>query len=90
MIIFPLEFQVIDESYPTLPQELLIAKATEARIPVIDPLPSFRQACLQKPGGACQLEDRYLFADVWMHPSAEGHKLIADELKSFLPQIADR
>lgn len=89
LIIFPLEFQVIDESYPTLPQELLIAKATEARIPVIDPLPSFRQACLQKPGGACQLEDRYLFADVWMHPSADGHNLIADELESFLTRIVE-
>jgi lysophospholipase L1-like esterase len=84
LIMFPLEFQVIDESYPTLPQELLTAKATEAGIPVIDPLSAFRQACLEKPGGACQLEDRYLFADVWMHPSAEGHKLIADELETFL------
>jgi hypothetical protein len=84
LIIFPLEFQVIDESYPTLPQELLTARATEAGIPVVDPLPAFRQACQKKPGGACQLEDHYLFADVWMHPSADGHKLIADELESFL------
>jgi hypothetical protein len=80
LVIFPLEFQVIDESYPTLPQELLTAKATEAGIPVVDPLPAFRQACQQKPGGACQLEDRYLFADVWMHPSTYGHKLTADKL----------
>ena len=82
LIIFPLEFQVIDESYPTLPQELLTAKAKEAGIPVVDPLPAFRQACREKPGGACQLEDRYLFADVWMHPSANGHKLIANELEA--------
>ncbi|HZM22705.1 MAG TPA: GDSL-type esterase/lipase family protein [Anaerolineales bacterium] len=89
LIIFPLEFQVIDESYPTLPQDLLTAKATEAGIPAIDPLPAFRQACLEKRGGACYLEDRYLFADVWMHPSSRGHKLIADELKAFLTQMVE-
>jgi hypothetical protein len=80
LILFPLEFQVLDESYSTLPQDLLAAKAAEAGIPVVDLLPAFRQACREKPGGACQLEDRYLFADVWMHPSTYGHKLTADEL----------
>lgn len=90
LIIFPLEFQVIDESYPTLPQELLTAKAAEAGIPVLNPLPAFRQACLEKPGGTCQLEDRYLFADVWMHPSAEGHKLIADELEALLSRMVEQ
>jgi lysophospholipase L1-like esterase len=89
LIIFPLEFQVIDESYSTLSQKILTAKAEEAGIPALDLQPSFRQACLEKPGGACQLEDRYLFADVWMHPSADGHNLIADELESFLTRIVD-
>ena len=90
LIIFPLEFQVIDESYSTLPQELFAAKAKEAGIPTVDPLPAFRQACQRKQGGACQLEDRYLFADVWMHPSAEGHKLIADALETLLSRMVDR
>ena len=90
LIIFPLEFQVIDESYPTLPQEIFMAKAAEAGIPALDILPGFRQACLEKPGSACQLEDRYLFADVWMHPSAEGHKLIADELVVFLTRMVEQ
>jgi hypothetical protein len=89
LIIFPLEFQVIDESYPTLPQELLTARAKEAGISVIDSLPAFRQACREKPAGACQLEDRYLFADVWMHPSSDGHKLIAVELESLLTQMLE-
>jgi hypothetical protein len=80
LVIFPLEYQVVNESYPTLPQELLTAKADKAGIPVLDLLPAFQQACREKPGGACQLEDRYLFADVWMHPSTHGHKLTADEL----------
>jgi lysophospholipase L1-like esterase len=87
LTIFPIEFQVMDESYPTLPQELLTAKATESGIVAVDPLPAFRQACLEKPGGPCQLEDRYLFADVWMHPSALGHKLIAAELRDVIDDM---
>ena len=87
LILFPLEFQVLDESYPTLPQELLTAKAAEAGIPVLDLLPAFRQACQEKPGGACHLEDRYLFADVWMHPSAYGHQITAAEVETILTQL---
>lgn len=81
LVLFPLEFQVLDESFPTLPQEIFMARAAEAGIPVLDLLPAFRQACLEKPGSACQLEDRYLFADVWMHPSAYGHSVTATELE---------
>jgi lysophospholipase L1-like esterase len=89
LALFPLEFQVLDESYPTLPQEIFMANAAEVGIPALDLLPAFRQACREKPGGACQLEDRYLFADVWMHPSAEGHQLVADELETFLSQVVE-
>jgi lysophospholipase L1-like esterase len=84
LILFPLEFQVLDESYPTLPQDVFTAEAAEAGIPVLDLLPAFQQACREKTGGACQLEDRYLFADVWMHPSASGHKVTAIELEEVL------
>jgi hypothetical protein len=84
LVLFPMEFQVFDESYPTLPQEIFMARAVEAGIPALDLLPAFRQACREKPGGACQLEDRYLFADVWMHPSAFGHRVTATELRSVL------
>jgi lysophospholipase L1-like esterase len=86
LVLFPLEFQVLDESFPTLPQELLTAKANDVGIPVVDLLPVFRQACREKPGGPCQLEDRYLFADVWMHPSAFGHQLAADAIAAALPK----
>ena len=89
LVIFPLEFQVIDKSYPTLPQELLTSRADEVGIPVVDLLPAFRQACQEKPGGVCQLEDRYLFADVWMHPSANGHRLIADELEAVVIRMLE-
>jgi lysophospholipase L1-like esterase len=84
LLLFPLEFQVFDESYPTLAQEIFMAKAAEADIPVLDLLPTFQQACREKPGGACHREDRYLFADVWMHPSAYGHELTAVELEALL------
>ena len=80
LILFPMEFQVLDKGFSTLPQEILTAKATEAGIPVLDLLPIFQEACREKPGGACQLEDRYLFADIWMHPSTYGSKLTAEEL----------
>jgi hypothetical protein len=84
LILFPLEFQVLDESYPTLPQELFMAKAAEAGIPALDLLPAFQKTCREKQDGACQLEDRYLFADVWMHPSAYGHEVTAVELEALL------
>jgi hypothetical protein len=86
LILFPLEFQVLDEHYPTLAQEIFTARAAEAGFLVLDLLPAFRQACREKPGGACQREDRYLFADVWMHPSAYGHAVTAGELKALLAQ----
>jgi len=86
LILFPLEFQVLDESYPTLAQEILTARAAEADMPVLDLLPAFRQACQEKPGGACRREDRYLFADVWMHPSAYGDEVTAVELEAMVTQ----
>ncbi len=89
LILFPLEFQVLDEGYPTRPQEIFMAKAAEADIPLLDLLPAFQQACQEKPDGACQLEDRYLFADVWMHPSSKGHRLTAAELKAFLAPMIE-
>lgn len=89
LIIFPLEFQVLDNNFPTLPQEIVPARAAEDGIPVLDLLPAFRQACQEKPGGACQLEDRYLFADVWMHPSAYGHEVTAAELERFLTETME-
>jgi hypothetical protein len=88
LVLFPLEFQVLDNEYSNLPQELLTAKATQAGIPVVDLLPAFRKACREKPGGACSLEDRYLFADVWMHPSANGHEFAAIEIKNAWQAIA--
>lgn len=90
LVLFPLEFQVVDKSFPVIPQELFLAKATEAEIPALDLLPAFQQACQTKPGGACQHEDRYLFADVWMHPSAYGHAVTATELEKVIAPMLPR
>jgi hypothetical protein len=87
LVMFPLEFQVLDDAYSTAPQEVLTAQATEADIPILDLLPAYSQACQEKPNGPCELEDRYLFADVWMHPSAFGHELTAAEIEAFLNQF---
>jgi hypothetical protein len=86
LLLFPLEYQVLDDTYSTVPQDFFNAKVAEANIQVIDLLPLYRQACLEKPDGLCQLEERYLFADVWMHPSAYGHKLAAIELESLISE----
>jgi hypothetical protein len=59
---------------------VLSDRAEEAGIDVVDLLPAFRRACEEKPEAACRLEDRYLFADVWMHPSALGNELTAAEI----------
>jgi hypothetical protein len=87
IVLFPLEFQVLDETFPTVPQDAFTTRARAAEIPVVDLLPAFRQACQSKPGGACYREDRYLFADVWMHPSALGHQLTADALTRVVPDF---
>lgn len=89
VIIGPLEFQVLDESYSTVPQEALTTKAIKSNIPVLDLLPTYRQACQKKSGDPCHLEERYLFADVWMHPSAYGHELTATEIKAFLDELLE-
>ena len=87
LVLFPLEFQVVDSAFPTTPQEVLLDRAGQAGIPIIDLLPILREACVGKPGGACELEDRYLFADVWMHPSVEGHRLTAGSLLPVFVEI---
>jgi lysophospholipase L1-like esterase len=86
LVLFPLEDQVLDGTFPTTPQEVFRQRAAQAGIPVVDLLPAYQAACRAKPGGACTLEDRYLFADVWMHPSALGHQIAASELTKVIMQ----
>ncbi len=84
VILFPLEFQVVDPSFPIIPQQVLGGRAAAAGIATIDLLPAYQEACGNKPGGLCQIEDRYLFADVWMHPSPLGHELTAQAISDGL------
>lgn len=87
LLLFPLEYQVVDENYSTLPQELLVERAQEAGMTVIDLLPVYQEACRAKPEGRCQLEDRYLFADVWMHPSPYGHTITTEAILTTLQTV---
>jgi hypothetical protein len=84
MVLFPLEYQVIDPDFSTLPQAKLSEIALEQGISVVDLLPAFQRACQEKASGACQVHDRYLFADVWMHPSPLGSKIAAAEIQAAL------
>jgi hypothetical protein len=86
VVLFPLEYQVVDPSYTTLPQQILVETSKQNRLSVLDLLPAYQKACEEKPGGACQIQDYYLFADVWMHPSVLSHQITAQELINFIPQ----
>ena len=80
VLLFPLEYQVVDPSYTTIPQQILSQTSKKDGLTVIDLLPSFQEACREKETGSCQVQDYYLFADVWMHPSALGDQITAQEL----------
>jgi hypothetical protein len=47
---------------------------------LIDLLPVYREACEAVGPGACDGYVNHLFADVWMHPNARGHRLAANVL----------
>ena len=81
LVIVPTAFQVQDPTYATVPQDVLAERSRAAGVDVLDLLPVFREACRQAPGdGDCGPEDRYLWADLWMHPSALGNRLIAERI----------
>jgi hypothetical protein len=86
LILFPIEHQVVDPIFPKLPQTILTERAKKDGIPALDLLPVFVQECNNKPGGKCVLEDRYLFADLWMHPSALGNQITAESIFSSIFQ----
>lgn len=77
---FPVEHQVIDPKFPTTPQQVFSNHAGKIGMLTIDLLPAFQIACSEKPGGKCQLEDHYLFADLWMHPSKLGNEITAAQV----------
>jgi lysophospholipase L1-like esterase len=87
LIVLPTAFQVRDAGYPQVPQQVLGARAKEEGIEMLDLLPLFQQACREAPAGeVCGPEGRYLWADMWMHPSALGHRLMAERILSVLTE----
>lgn len=87
VVLFPIEDQVFDPTFSTVPQEVLMGWMAEAQIPAVDLLPAYQAACAAKPGGPCTLEDRYLFADVWMHPSPLGNEIAAQQIAEALAEM---
>jgi lysophospholipase L1-like esterase len=87
LVVLPTAFQVRDAGYPKVPQQVLGARAKEEGIETLDLLPLFQRACREAPAGeVCGPEGRYLWAEMWMHPSALGHRLMAERILSVLEQ----
>jgi hypothetical protein len=72
---FPFESQV-SESEAASPQELMRAFQSESGVPVVDLLPSFRQAATRG--------ERLFLDDPTRHPSPQGHAVAAQELYRFM------
>jgi hypothetical protein len=87
LIVLPTAFQVQDVAYSDVPQQVLGMHGREDRVEVLDLLPVFREACQEaSPRESCGAEGRYLWADMWMHPSALGHRLVAERLLEVLEE----
>ncbi len=84
VVVFPTALQVNSAGHPNIPQQVLIDRANEAGIPLIDLLPVYKQYCEQSEPNACEGYENILFADVWMHPRANGHLMAAEAL---LPEV---
>jgi len=81
LIVLPTAFQVQHVAYSDVPQQVLGGRGREDGVVVLDLLPVFREACQEVPAAeSCGPEGRYLWADMWMHPSALGHRLVAERL----------
>jgi lysophospholipase L1-like esterase len=87
LIVLPTAFQVQDAAYPEVPQQVLARRGREDGIQVLDLLPIFREACQEAPPGeSCGPEGRYLWAEMWMHPSTLGHRLMAERVLDLLDE----
>jgi len=76
LVVFPTKSQVMSKDAPLVPQEVLADFAQRIDIPIVDPLPAFRE---QGPS--------LVFADDFSHPSAFGHQLVAEEVFSLLQEM---
>lgn len=86
-LVLPTAFRVQDTAYGEMPQQVLGKHGREEGIEMLDLLPVFREACQEAPPGeSCGPEDRYLWADMWMHPGALSHRLIAECILNLLEE----
>jgi hypothetical protein len=81
LVVFPTAFQVAGE-HPPIPQQVFTQRAAAMGIVVVDLLPFYQAACATGPAHACEPQSRYLFADVWMHPNAEGGRIAAEAIQT--------
>jgi hypothetical protein len=80
LIIFPTAYQVAGD-HPDIPQRVITKRASAIGLTVVDLLPLYQAACATGPAKACEPQSRYLFADVWMHPNAEGGRIAAEAMQ---------
>ncbi len=86
VVMVPIEYQVLEDNFSRQFQNQITQRAQRDGVTIVDPLASFRNACDEKANGRCTLQDHYLFADVWMHPSALGHTLLANSIFTSLSE----
>jgi len=84
IVVFPTAFQVNSAAHPNTPQRVLAQRAETAGIPFVDLLPVYQQVCDEAGADACEGYENALFADVWMHPNAVGHRLAAEQIAAQL------
>lgn len=85
VIVFPTAFQLNSSAHSDTAQQALNQRAEEDGIKLIDLLPIYRDACEAAGADACEGYENELFGDVWMHPNATGHRLVAEQLAALWP-----
>lgn len=80
VVAFPTAFQLNSAAHPDTPQRVLASRTAAAGIEYIDLLPVYGAVCEEAGIDACEGYENLLFADVWMHPNALGHQLVAEAL----------
>jgi lysophospholipase L1-like esterase len=85
ILVFPSAFQVNSAGHSDVVQRVLLQRAEVEGINLVDLLPVFRQTCVEIGAEKCEGYENALFADVWMHPNAAGHRLAAEQLFALWP-----
>ena len=84
IVAFPTALQVNSSSHPDIPQQVFSERARQEGIEFIDLLPVYKEECNKAQDEACEGFENMLFADVWMHPTALGHSIAAQQIANTL------